>query len=370
MIIFDEAHHAAAYSYEQSLRKFNAKYLFGLTATLKRFDGYDKINYCTIGPVIFEAKQNNENFEKILYPHFTKYFLNKNKNLQTLVEIENDLTENLERNNQILADILIAINNHKKILILTDRINHIEYLENELKKYSKNIFAIHGKMNKKQKDNFKEKLEQINEEEFIIISTGKYIGEGFDEKRLDTLFLTMPFKWKGTLAQYVGRLNRESTGKNKLEVHDYIDINVPMLSKMYAERQKAYKNLNYKVVSKDTIENVLYDNQEYYKVLKDDLNQAKNKIIFLIDYANGTKLNLLKNECNANTIIYSSMEINDENIKYINKKLGYNIILIDDEIMWYGGINPFIFKNEDLAIARIKDPGTAKQILSEVETCK
>lgn len=364
MIILDEAHHAAAISYEQVLRKFKSKFMYGLTATPIRSDGFNKINLLTIGPIIYQYENTNLSYDKYLYPHFTKYYVEKNQNIFTLTEIENDLILNESRNNQIVDDVINALSRHRKILILTNRVQHINILSEKLKKYCSNILIIYGKMAKHDKEQFKQKISELKDEEFIIISTGKYIGEGFDESRLDTLFLTMPFKWKGTLTQYVGRLNRETSNKLSIEVHDYIDVNVPVLSKMYVERQKAYKKLNYFVINENNV-NILYDNNTYIDTLYLDLKNAKDKIYFLIDTVNINILSDLIQKCSVKPIIYCSELIEIEEIKVV-EKLGYNMIIIDNSIIWYGEINPFSKNVKELSIARIIDSNASKSIIEKI----
>ncbi len=80
-----------------------------------------------------------------------------------------------------------------------------------------------------------------------MLAIGRYLGEGFDDDRLDTLFLAMPISWKGTLAQYAGRLNRIRPGKHELTIYDYADLDVPMLKRMFQKRVRGYKQLGYSV---------------------------------------------------------------------------------------------------------------------------
>ena len=84
-----------------------------------------------------------------------------------------------------------------------------------------------------------------DDESRLIVATGSYIGEGFDDARLDTLFLAMPISWKGTLQQYVGRLHRLHDGKRIVQVYDYVDNCVPMLGRMYERRLKGYGAIGY-----------------------------------------------------------------------------------------------------------------------------
>ncbi|MBR6517868.1 MAG: DEAD/DEAH box helicase [Bacilli bacterium] len=366
LIIFDEAHHLAAVSYENVLRSFSAKYIYGFTATPKRSDGYEKINYMVIGPCIFNYEVDDKSsYKKILSPHFTKFKLQQQDKNLSLTDIEEKLINNDERNCQIINDIKNSINTNKKILVLTNRVEHAKMLFNEIKKFINNVFLIYGNISKKDKEEFIDNFNKIKDEQFVIISTGKYIGEGFDEKRLDTLFLTMPFKWRGTLQQYVGRLHRDNETKFQVEVHDYIDLNVPMLFKMYSERQKGYKELKYISIDENNKLEVLFDDNNYFNNLIEDLENAES-IKFYIQYANSDKLKLLLEKCKVIPIIYSNDML--ENIdSYSIENIKFNIIIINDSILWYGGINPFIFKKDDLTIARLDDKEICNNIIVNVE---
>lgn len=141
-------------------------------------------------------------------------------------------------------------NSGRNIIILTERIKHLEYMDSVLKKVFDRVIVLRGGMGKKQREDSITKLKSFKEgENFIIISTGKYIGEGFDEVRLDTLFLTMPISWEGRLKQYAGRLHRSYKEKELVKIYDYIDSNVPELLRMYKKRQKGYKAMGYELES-------------------------------------------------------------------------------------------------------------------------
>ena len=104
-------------------------------------------------------------------------------------------------------------------------------------------------MSKKQKDNVDEQLKNIGkDEERIILATGRYIGEGFDDARLDTLFLALPISWKGTIQQYAGRLHRQYDGKKEVRIYDYLDESVSMLVRMYKKRLLGYKSIGYEII--------------------------------------------------------------------------------------------------------------------------
>ena len=140
------------------------------------------------------------------------------------------LVNDTARNEQILNDVLLALEKKRIPILLTERIKHLEWFAERLNKFVKNLFILHGGMKAAAK---KETLEALfnlpSDEERLILSTGKYIGEGFDDPRLDTLFLALPISWQGTLQQYVGRLHRAHAQKTDILVYDYVDTNVPML---------------------------------------------------------------------------------------------------------------------------------------------
>jgi hypothetical protein len=108
--------------------------------------------------------------------------------------------------------------------------------------------VLASKLGKKQRQAAAEKLASIPDGiPRVILATGSYIGEGFDDSRLDTLFPTMPISWRGTLQQYVGRLHRIHDGKKFVRVYDYVDAHVPMFARMYEKRLKGYRAIGYEL---------------------------------------------------------------------------------------------------------------------------
>ena len=129
-------------------------------------------------------------------------------------------------------------------LLLTERTEHLDLLAEQLKKFVKNLIVLKGSMNKRDRTTAIEELGSTpNNQERLIMATGRYIGEGFDDPRLDTLFLTMPISWHGTLQQYIGRLHRHHPNKKEIRVYDYVDVQMPMLIKMYQKRFKKYRSI-------------------------------------------------------------------------------------------------------------------------------
>lgn len=248
-IIVDECHHISAYSFEKILKEAEAHYIHGLTATPKRRDGLELIMLMQLGPIIYKVNAKNQAktrpFKQLLLPRFTKFKSNTN-DIQSLYT---KIIQDEIRNQMIFEDVLMEIENGSVPLILTERVEHAYALEAMFKGFIKNIVTLTGRLtNKEEKHRLKILEELTNDEELIIIATGKYIGEGFDYARLDTLFLVMPLSWKGTLEQYVGRIHRLHDNKTTVKVYDYVDSQNSILKAMYTKRMKVYNTLGYKVL--------------------------------------------------------------------------------------------------------------------------
>ncbi|MEQ2525297.1 DEAD/DEAH box helicase family protein [Bacillaceae bacterium CLA-AA-H227] len=256
-IIVDECHHISAFSFESVLKKSNAKFIHGLTATPTRKDGLQPIMTMQLGPIRYKVNAKNQSkirpFEHRLVTRYTKFKCSEkamNKDIQTLYK---EMIVDNHRNQLIFDDVLKELEKGSAPLILTERLEHVRDLEFKFKGFAKNIIVLTGGMSKKEE---REKLKKLgalgNHEERLIIATGKYIGEGFDHARLDCLFLVMPFSWKGTLQQYVGRLHRLHEEKSAVKVYDYVDHHEPMLKAMYDKRLKGYHSMGYKIMEKET----------------------------------------------------------------------------------------------------------------------
>ncbi|SHL82806.1 Helicase conserved C-terminal domain-containing protein [Paracoccus solventivorans] len=155
------------------------------------------------------------------------------------------LAEDEARNDLIFDDVLKSLEAKRSPIVLTERKDHLDYLQRRFARFAKNIVVLRGGMSARDRKAAHSALNVADEDERLILATGRYIGEGFDDKRLDTLFLTMPIAWKGTLAQYVGRLHRQHEGKKDVLVVDYVDSAVPVLARMAAKRRTGYRALGY-----------------------------------------------------------------------------------------------------------------------------
>jgi len=255
-VIVDEAHHLSAFSFEAVLKQAKARYVLGLTATPVRKDGHHPIILMQCGPirhrVTMREERDRTNVVHRLVPRVTN-FRDPAEEAETGIQaLYGSLAISAERNEQIFDDILQALEAGRSPLVLTERVGHLEFLAERLGPFARNIIVLRGGRGQKKSREALQKLATIpNDEERLLLATGRYIGEGFDDARLDTLFLTMPISWKGTLQQYVGRLHRQHGGKNEVRVYDYVDQEVPVLRRMYARRLKGYKAMGYEISTID-----------------------------------------------------------------------------------------------------------------------
>ena len=251
-VIVDECHHVSAFSFERVLRKVKAKYVVGLTATPIRKDGHHPIILMQCGPIRFNVSSKKQTaasaFQYEVIPRLTEFTVPSEWNGIGIQEIYTTLVNDEQRTDLIVADVVGAIEDGRFPLLLTERTDHLQLLLEKLVRMVPNVFVMKGGMGKKQRDALASEISAVPEgQQRVIIATGRYIGEGFDDARLDTLFLAMPISWRGTLQQYVGRLHRLHENKHVVRVYDYVDACVPVLNRMYEKRVRAYKAVGYTV---------------------------------------------------------------------------------------------------------------------------
>jgi superfamily II DNA or RNA helicase len=251
-VIVDECHHISAFTFEQVMKQVKAKYVVGLTATPTRKDGHHPIIYMQCGPTRFSmsARTMTETtpFEHTVIPRRTEFRTAAELTDITIHDIYSALVGDVARNEMIAADLIRAVEAGRSPLLLTGRTEHLQYFAAKLNGVVKHVFVLKGGMGKKQRRSIAEALASVPEHEpRVILATGSYIGEGFDDARLDTLFLAMPISWRGTLQQYVGRLHRLHDDKRVVQVYDYVDEWVPMLERMYGRRLKGYSAIGYTI---------------------------------------------------------------------------------------------------------------------------
>ena len=245
-IIVDECHHLSAFSFEQILKSAKAKYVLGLTATPIRRDGHHPIIFMQCGPIRYRANEKHQHrpFDHEVSPQKTGFRMPVET--EAIHEIYAFLAQSQERNQKIVQDVKAALASGRSPLVLTERKDHLFLLAEQLKGCTEHIITLYGGMGVKQRRLEMEKLTNLPAgTSRLIIATGKLIGEGFDDPQLDTLFLTMPISWRGTLQQYAGRLHRLHDGKKVVQIYDYIDENIPVLMRMFDKRMKGYRVMGY-----------------------------------------------------------------------------------------------------------------------------
>ena len=249
-VIVDECHHLPAVSFERVLAEVKARYLVGLTATPQRRDGHHPITSMQLGPVRFQVDPKSEAarraFAHVLIVRDTAFQIQDAAPRPSIQALYKSLANDSSRNQLILSDVIGSIREGRSPILLTERKDHLEYFADHLRRIVPHTIVLKGGMSSKQRRLIASQLAAIPDgEQRVIIAIGRYIGEGFDDARLDTLFLALPIAWKGTLVQYTGRLHRRRSQKTDVRVFDYSDPQVPMLLRMFEKRLRAYNALGY-----------------------------------------------------------------------------------------------------------------------------
>ena len=254
-LVVDECHHISARSFEIVARKCRAKFVTGLSATVTRKDGHHPIIFMNCGPVRYKVDDKKQAVER---PFAHKVLVRETDfkmpasfeadQYTAIHEIYNALLQSDERNQIIVADVMKAIQQNRFPVILTERREHLKELKSLLENKIKNLIVMKGGMGKKQRQASLHALQSLPDHaEKAVLATGRYLGEGFDDERLDTLFLTLPISWRGTLNQYAGRLHRLHDSKKEVVIYDYVDLDVPVLARMYDRRIKGYRSIGYEI---------------------------------------------------------------------------------------------------------------------------
>jgi len=251
-VIVDECHHISAVSFEQVLRQVKARYITGLTATPQRKDGHHPIIIMQCGPIRHRVDGKEQAlarpFKHFVIPRPTNFRLPPSTEKPEMHELYAALACNKARNDLMCVDLLRSIKAGRSPILLTERTSQVDEFATRMAGLVKHIVVLKGGMGVKQRRSIAKQLTAIPDgEERVLLATGRYIGEGFDDARLDTLFLAMPISWRGTLQQYVGRLHRLHDSKREVIVYDYVDGCVPVLSAMYAKRVRGYEEVGYQI---------------------------------------------------------------------------------------------------------------------------
>ena len=397
LIIVDECHHSASETIANILKEVKAKYIYGVTATPKRGDGLEKINYMLIGPIRYsytaKEKAKAQGIRHLVYPRFTRTVpprgviagrMHPNEAYEIIHN--NDI-----RDKQIIEDVKNSVSIGRTPVVLSRYKDHSEKFYESLKSYADYVFLMTGKNSKKEHRKILEQMRQVeSDKSMILVATGSLVGEGFDFPRLDTLFMATPVSFRGVVEQYAGRLNRDYEGKENVIIYDYVDNHIPMFDNMYIKRLRAYKQIGYEIAGelqtdKQTF-NAIYDGDNYSEnYYKDLLAANKNTIISsptiseqkvyeLIDVLKekqvlGVQVTIVtwSPDCYGFGDAAYRMQLHEDMRKagfYIKTVEKYcdRFAIIDQEVVWYGNINLLAKDKIDDSIMRV----VSKEIAAEL----
>ena len=397
MVIVDECHHVSSITFEQVLMSIKVHTIYGLTATPIRKDGHQPIIFMQCGPIRFSTDVKSQiakqSFDRFLIPRFTSYnsILEDRLSIATLYKY---LSEDEIRNNLIVEDICKAVNTRRTPIILTNRTVHVSVLAEKLNATIKNVISLTGAGTTREKQEAMQRLQTIpDSEQLVIVATGKYVGEGFDYPRLDTLFLALPISWKGLLTQYAGRLHREYEGKKDVRIYDYIDIHEPICDSMYRKRLKGYAAIGYKTIntaqptlfdhindiSSSVVENQIFNGSTFYCPYTSDLTKAKRSIVISSPKLYRTEQNplvtLLKELTQQGIEILITTVAENEQTAFIQSKglsvkvkpkLSLYTTIIDKEVVWYGSINTLGYASKDDNMIKVTDIYLANELIKMI----
>jgi superfamily II DNA or RNA helicase len=250
-IIVDECHHLSAFSFEAILKQAKARYVVGLTATPVRRDGHQPIIFMQCGSIRHSAASpQTAPSELVVLPRYLSApDIPPDSPIQEVFGI---LAKDAQRNRRIAVDVLVAYREGRKVLVLTERTEHLALLRGALGTDVEHCFVLHGRLSRKQRTSTLADLDALDDSApRILLATGRLIGEGFDHAPLDTLVLAMPISWKGTLQQYAGRLHREHADKQDVRIYDYVENDQPQLARMWEKRQRGYRAMGYRILSSE-----------------------------------------------------------------------------------------------------------------------
>ena len=385
MVIVDECHHVSAVNFERVLKSSDAHYVYGLTATPIRKDGHQPSIFMQCGPIRYSAdaklQMASQTFERLLIPRFTSYReLTDDKTMY--VQMLQRMADDDLRNRLIVGDVCKALGEGKTPIVLTNLTSHVEKLSTMLADHCRNVITLIGSESAKEKRLKMERLQNIPKEEpLVIIATGKYVGEGFDCPRLDTLFLVLPVSWKGIVAQYAGRLHREYPDKKRVEVYDYIDIHVAMCDVMYKRRLKGYASVGYQIQQNDSRDlfgihpGIIFTGKNYQKPFFADLSQACKSVIISTTklwFAKRAPILELLTELAARgvEVVVFTRQLSDKDKVLLSgiqvnvrDALSLHAAIIDKSVVWYGSVNYLGYNEEDDNAIKIMDSSVAEAMI-------
>ncbi|MFR3276541.1 DEAD/DEAH box helicase family protein [Phocaeicola plebeius] len=384
MVIVDECHHVSAVNFEQILKSIPARYVYGLTATPIRKDGHQPIIFMQCGPIRYSAEAKSQlakqTFKRWLIPRFTAY-RDLSDSSSTYAQIVQSLATDEARNALIVEDVCKTLAVGRSPIVLTTLTSHVEQLSQLLSTCCKNIITLVGSESMKDKRQKMERLAELSPKEpLVVVATGRYVGEGFDYPRLDTLFLVSPVSWKGIIAQYAGRLHREYHGKTDVRIYDYIDIRLPLCERMYQRRLKGYAAIGYQLLENEPSvteqhPQSLFSGNNYQASLVEHISQAKHSVLIAamksgLKKQSGLWRALKEAICRGVQVVVFVKHRNEQVewlqregfAVYVSESLTLQLVVIDKKDIWYGSINFIGYATEEDFAVRFAD----KQLVAEM----
>ena len=395
MVIVDECHHVSAFNFEKVLKYATARFVYGLSATPLRQDGHHPLIFMQCGAIRYRVNARQQAgqrpFDHFVVPRFTRFKKIQMPADYQFAQLASDLAEDELRNRLIADDVMKAIEEGRNPIVLTERTAHVSRLCAMVDSQGTEVISLVGGMSAKAKCQAMERLAALPEKaRFVIVATGKYVGEGFDFPRLDTLFLAMPIAWKGKVAQYAGRLHRLYEGKSDVLIYDYVDIHIPVLERMYHKRVKGYAAIGY--TTKDTVQDVekvgvIHTGNSFQPIYSRDLSIANQEIIIVSPFLrkhrllqmiqvlshavmNSVKITVLTRP--PDDFKEADRQVVNENISLLEgagihvvlkKAIHQKFTIIDQYIVWYGSINFLSFGSSEETIMRLESHAIANELL-------
>lgn len=385
LTIIDECHHVACDSFLHVMRHIRSRYIFGLSATPKRDDGLFKVITMYCGPIRSRIGRENIRsgylFKQYLVPRYTNHYALKED--LTYVEMCSELMQDQVRNFQIVKDILQEYRNSNNIIVLTERVEHLDILFSMLEKACNDVYLLSGSVKKKER---KTTLDAVRtKDKYVLLATSKLLGEGFDLPSLNCLFLVLPISSDTRITQYTGRIHRNYDGKDTVKVYDYVDSQIPMALSMYYKRLKQYEREGYLVSSNHTeqaVNQILHDKTSYLKQLKSDVYNAKKEVILFVSSLHVSGIRKLHDEIQSAVqrglpvyfVLSDQIDINSDACAYLKGTGGRIIvrnhkkhfIIIDRSIVWNCSFSPFSTIPADAFATRNESADTALEVIASI----
>ena len=398
MIIVDECHHAAAATFENVLRASAAKYVYGMSATVKRGDKQERKLLMQMGPIRhrYTAKERaiKQGIGHYVYPRITRMIDLSPSDDRHISELYHMIVGNELRNMQIVADAVDCVKKGRTPVVMTKYREHAENLYILLKGAADHVFLLQGGKSLKARAELREKMAAVGQEEsMIMVATAQYIGEGFNYPRLDTMMLAMPISFEGNVEQYAGRLNRDYDGKKDVIIFDYIDQHIPVLERMYHRRLRTYKKIGFEVctevMDKLEVSNSIFDSMGYWEVFVKDVHSTRKSIVISSPFLSSRKVEWLIDQSEMlqkKGVVITVLSLRPEEYPEDGREHHTELLewlasvgicvktqnhcheryaVIDQSLVWYGSMNLLSKGREDDSLMRIISPEIATELLEQ-----